>query len=78
MIDPEYVKLIPADCIPVFCFSDHVTVNDMYIIREELHRFFGDRKVLAIRASDMQIYGISTSIGVSTEGAAWAAESGRR
>ena len=74
MIEPEWVKLIPADSIPVFCFSDDLLMADMEQIRAELKRFFGERKFLAIRAGDVQIYAIADQPSVSTEGSSWAME----
>ncbi len=58
MIDPEWVKLIPASSIPVFCFSLETLDNELERCRTELRAFFGDRKVLAIRG-DVQIYAIA-------------------
>lgn len=74
MIDPEWVKLIPANSIPVFCLPVDTLDSDMERVRVELKRFFGDRKVLAIRSGEVQIYAIADRPGVSTEGAAWAME----
>lgn len=70
----EYVKLIPADSIPVFCFNENLLDSDMESVRQELQRFFGKRKFLAIRAGDMQIYAIADRDSVSAEGASWAME----
>lgn len=73
---PEWVKLIPTDSIPVFCFSENVLNGDMEHIRAELTRFFGERKFMAIHGGDVQIYAIADSASVSTEGASWAMEGG--
>lgn len=56
---PEWVKLIPADSIPVFCLSPEVLDHDMERIRHELADFFGARKFLIIRSGDVQIYAIA-------------------
>ncbi len=55
---PEWVKLIPADSIPVFCFNENILDRDMDIISELLKEFFGDRKFLAIRGGHVEIYAI--------------------
>ena len=55
----KWVKLIPADSIPVFCLSPEVLDMDMVRIREELAEFFGARKFLVIRSGDVQIYAIA-------------------
>jgi len=70
----EWVKLIPADSIPVFCFSEDLLMSDMDHIHAELRHFFGERKFLAIRGSIVQIYAFTERDSVSTEGAAWATE----
>jgi len=70
----EWVKLIPTDSIPVFCFSEDLLTSDMEHIRAELRHFFGERKFLAIRGSVVQIYALTDRDSVSTEGAAWAME----
>ncbi len=46
---PEWVKLIPADSIPVFCFALDTTDYDLDRIGAELRAFFKDRKVLVLR-----------------------------
>lgn len=74
VIEPEYVKLIPVNSIPVFCLSPEVLDCDMHRIREELKHFFGDRKFLVIRSGDVQIYAIADQLSISTEGSAWAME----
>ncbi len=56
---PEWVKLIPADSIPVFCFNENLLDRDMAIICEQLKEFFGDREFLAMRGGDVQIYAIA-------------------
>ena len=56
---PEWVKLIPADSIPVFCFNENILDRDMAIIAEQLKEFFGDRKFLAMRGGDVRIYAIA-------------------
>jgi len=71
---PEWVRLIPADSIPVFCLNENVVDADVFRIREQLADFFGDRKFLVIRSGDVQIYAIADRDGVSTEGASWAME----
>ncbi len=70
---PEWVKLIPAGSIPVFCFSPETFDQEVHRAREQLRDFFGARKVLVIRG-DVQIYAIADQSGVSTEGASWAIE----
>ncbi len=55
---PEWVKLIPADSIPVFCFAIDTTDADLEYIGAELRAFFGVRKVLVIRG-DVDIYAIA-------------------
>ncbi len=59
MPTPEWVKLIPADSIPVFCLSPEVLDMDIERIRHELAKFFGKRKFLVIRSGDVQIYAIA-------------------
>lgn len=49
MIDPEWVKLIPANSTPVFCFAPDTLDGDLYRYAEELRAFFAPRKVLVIR-----------------------------
>ncbi len=58
---PEWVKLIPADSIPVFCFPIHVTDQDWVHICTELERFFGKGRVLAIRGDDVQITALAAT-----------------
>lgn len=70
---PEWVKLIPADSIPVFCFSTNTLDQDVERMHLQLVEFFGERKVLTIRG-DVQIYAIADPATVSTEGASWAME----
>ena len=55
---PEWVKLIPADSIPVFCFNENLLDSDMAIICDQLKEFFGERKFLAMRGGAVQIYAI--------------------
>ena len=74
MITPEWVKLIPADSIPVFCFPADILHSDLEYAREYLTEFFGERKFLVIRSNEVQIFAIANSASVSTEGAAWAME----
>ncbi len=69
---PEWVKLIPADAIPVFCFNENTTERDFERAAVMLKSFFGEGKFLAIRG-DVQISAI-TEQGVSVEGASWAME----
>lgn len=51
MIDPEWVKLIPANSIPVFCFAPDTLDDDLYRYAQELRAFFAPRKVLTIRGN---------------------------
>ena len=55
---PEWVKLIPADSIPVFCFSIEASDYDLERIGEQLRAFFGDRKVLIMRGN-VDMYAIA-------------------
>ena len=55
---PEWVKLIPADSIPVFSFNENLLDSDFEIVTEQLKEFFGDRKILVIRGGDVEIYAI--------------------
>ncbi len=55
---PEWVKLIPADSIPVFCFAPETLDMDLVRTGEYLHNFFGERKVLVIRGV-VDIYAIA-------------------
>ena len=55
----EWVKLIPADSIPVFCLSDLTLDVEVVRIRGQLREFFGERKFLVIRASEVQIYALA-------------------
>lgn len=70
---PEWVKLIPAGAIPVFCLSPDTLDQDVHRVGEELRAFFGEHKVLVIRG-EVEIYAIVDQCGVSTEGASWAME----
>ena len=54
----EWVKLIPADSIPVFCFGLDTTHLELDRVTYRLGVFFGDRKFLTIRGID-QIYAIA-------------------
>ena len=55
---PEWVKLIPADSIPVFCFAPETLDRDLERYKLQLQYFFGERKVLVIRG-DVEIYAIA-------------------
>ncbi len=55
---PEWVKLIPADSIPVFCFAPETYDQDLERYGDQLRAFFGERKVLAIRGV-VDIYAIA-------------------
>lgn len=59
MPTPEWVKLIPADSIPVFCLNENVLDQDIIRISAQLADFFGERKFLVIRSGDVQIYAIA-------------------
>ena len=58
MPKPEWVKLIPANTIPVFCLANEITDWELERIGTELRAFFGDRKILVIRG-DVDIYAIA-------------------
>lgn len=49
MIDPEWVKLIPANSIPVFCFPPETPDYELERVATELRMFFAPRKVLVVR-----------------------------
>lgn len=51
MIDPEWVKLIPANSIPVFCFAPETLDGDFERCALELRAFFAPRKVLVMRGN---------------------------
>ncbi len=55
---PEWVKLIPANSIPVFCFAPETLDRDIERYKLQLQYFFGERKVFVIRG-DVQIYAIA-------------------
>ncbi len=63
---PEWIKLIPADSIPVFCFAPDTLDRDLAHYAEELFEFFGSRKVLVIRGN-VDIYAIADPASVGTE-----------
>ena len=54
----EWVKLIPADSIPVFCFASKTPDADLEHIGMQLRRVLGDRKFMITNA-DVQIYAIA-------------------
>ncbi len=58
ILQPEWVKLIPADSIPVFCFAPETYDQDLERYGDQLRAFFGERKVLAIRGV-VDIYAIA-------------------
>jgi len=59
MIEPEWVKLIPANSIPVFCFKRYVSEADMAMIIDQLKACFGTRKFLVFRGGEVQIEAIA-------------------
>lgn len=70
---PEWVKLIPADAIPVFCFGADTLDNDLERASHWLVEFFGAGELIVIRGN-VDIYAIAVHDGVSAEGASWAME----
>ena len=69
----EWVKLIPADSIPVFCFPESITNSDLHHASDVLLQFFGERKCLVVRGC-VEVCAIADSPSVSAEGASWAME----
>lgn len=55
---PEWVKLIPADSIPVFCFPNGTLDVEFERAAESLTKFFGKGRVLVIRG-DVEISAIA-------------------